>query len=201
METRLIRSLAVLGVPGVALGLFYLLLRTFNFQFAQIGPTWGAVIAILFLFVVGAVTLLALLLWRPTKLDGAVPENSSVMVLQAKEETVTITDLLRSVGHDVVKIDAHTHQLGVAAEYEWKKVKYPESKMIMQRLEEMDVGKNNNGVNAKTIYFDVLEIQLSDGRKKEIYFDISSFFNGGGSSMIDPDSFIAGKIEDIYARK
>jgi len=201
METKLISSLVALGVPGVALGIFYLLLRAFNFQFAQIGPGWGALIAILFLLIVGGVTLFALHLWRPTKSDGAGSKKSNVITLQADGETVTLTDLLRSVGHDVVKIDAHTHQLGVAAEYEWKKRKYPMSEVLMQRLMEMDVGRNTKGTDVKKIYFDVLDMQLPDGRKKEIYFDISSFFNGGGSSMIDPDSFIAEKIKDIYAQK
>lgn len=127
MESRLLRSLVVLGVPGVALGVFYLLLRAFNFQFAQIEPISAAIIAILFLVVVGGVTLFALHLWRPTRPSGVDPPNSKIMVLQASEETVTLTELLRSVGHDVVKIDAHTHQLGVAAEHEWRNRKYPNS--------------------------------------------------------------------------
>jgi hypothetical protein len=46
--------------------------------------------------------------------------QSKIMELQTAEETVTLTELMRSVQHDVVKVRAHTHQLGVAAEYEWK---------------------------------------------------------------------------------
>ncbi len=56
MEVSIIRALVVLGVPGVALGIFYLLLRSFNFQFAKVGPEWTAIVAILFLFVVGGIT-------------------------------------------------------------------------------------------------------------------------------------------------
>jgi hypothetical protein len=48
MEARIIRTLVSLGVPGVALGMFYLLLRPFNFQFSPIERTWAAIIAILF---------------------------------------------------------------------------------------------------------------------------------------------------------
>jgi len=37
MEVKLIRPLIVLGVPGVSLGFFYLLLRTLEFEFGLRG--------------------------------------------------------------------------------------------------------------------------------------------------------------------
>jgi hypothetical protein len=60
MEARILRTLAALGVPGVALGVFYLLLRQFGFQFSTIDPVASAGIAILFLLLVAGVTLYAL---------------------------------------------------------------------------------------------------------------------------------------------
>ena len=197
METRLLRILAVLGIPGVALGIFYLLLRAFNFKFAQIDPGWTAIIAIMFLLVVGGVTAFALHLWRPTRLGSSKANDSKVMVLQRGEETVALTELMRSIGHDVVKVAAHTHELGVEAEYEWKRQKYPNSQVVQQRLVEMDVGRNSGG-KAEKVYFDILDIKLSDGRTKELYFDISAFFSGGGTSITDPDSFIGRKIRELY---
>jgi len=65
MESKFIRILVTLGVPGVALGIFFLLLRTFNFQFSQVNATWTAAIAIIFLLLVGAITLFALHRWSP----------------------------------------------------------------------------------------------------------------------------------------
>ena len=67
MVTKFIRSLVALGVPGVALGIFYLLLRTFNFQFSQISPLWTAAIAVLFLLIVGVITFYALHRWSPDR--------------------------------------------------------------------------------------------------------------------------------------
>ena len=64
METKLIRSLIVLGVPGVSLGVFYLLLRQFNFRFDNIEGKWAAIIAILFLLIVGGIVLYALSKWH-----------------------------------------------------------------------------------------------------------------------------------------
>jgi hypothetical protein len=55
-----LRTLAALGVPGVAFSVFYLLLRQFGFQFSTINPTASAGIAVLFLLIVGGVTIYAL---------------------------------------------------------------------------------------------------------------------------------------------
>lgn len=67
MEPRLIRALVSLGVPGVALGIFYLILRAFDFHFEPIESTWAAAIVILFLALVGGVTFYALRRWAPDK--------------------------------------------------------------------------------------------------------------------------------------
>lgn len=67
METKLLKGLIVLGVPGVALGVFYLLLNRFNFQFEIISPALSALIAILFLLIAGGVTLFALHRWTPPR--------------------------------------------------------------------------------------------------------------------------------------
>jgi len=67
MESKIIKSLIVLGIPGVALGVFYLLFKNFNFQFDAIPPVLSAVIAIVFLLIVGGVTLFALYNWAPSK--------------------------------------------------------------------------------------------------------------------------------------
>ncbi|MBZ4220186.1 MAG: hypothetical protein LAC69_08430 [Chlorobium sp.] len=65
MESKIIKSLIVLGVPGVALGVFYLLLKSFNFRFSEIGGTFSALIAILFLLIVGGIVFYALHQWAP----------------------------------------------------------------------------------------------------------------------------------------
>lgn len=65
MELKLLKRLTVLGVPGVAFGVFYLLLRKFDFRFESIPPILSASIAILFLLVVGGVTVFALHRWAP----------------------------------------------------------------------------------------------------------------------------------------
>jgi hypothetical protein len=39
MKSRILQAMVVLGVPWVALGVFYLLLQGFGFKLSTIGPT------------------------------------------------------------------------------------------------------------------------------------------------------------------
>jgi hypothetical protein len=78
METKFIKTLITLGIPGVALGIFYLLLRQFGFRFGEIGSIASATIAILFLLIVGGITFYALREWSPRK---EVYESSAKRVL------------------------------------------------------------------------------------------------------------------------
>jgi hypothetical protein len=199
MEWKLFRIFALFGVPGLALGVFFFVAREFKFRFAEIEPIYSALIAVLFLIIVGGITWYALYAWRPGR--GKSQESSidtrKVMVFDTPEESVTLTWLLRSIQHDLIRIDAHTHTLGVAAEYEWMRKNYPGSKREMQQL----VSFKSDREAGREVFFDVLKIVLPDGRKKDLYFDISSFFTGNSSSVIDPESFIAEKIKEIYALK
>jgi hypothetical protein len=123
------------------------------------------------------------------------------IVLKLDEETVTFTELLRSIQYDVIKVHAHTHVLGVAAEYEWIRQRYPKSETVQQALTTLDLITGKKKYKTDQIHFDVIIVKLSDGRKKEIYFDISDFFDGSGSSQFAPKTFIAKKIAHLYEIK
>lgn len=86
MEHKILRIATVLGVPGLALGVMYLLLRSFGFSFSTIDPLMSGAIAIIFLLVVGGITSYALHLWRPqiqtspiqtTSNEGLIDKSSS----------------------------------------------------------------------------------------------------------------------------
>jgi hypothetical protein len=110
MEAKVIRSLATLGVPGVALGIFYPLLRGFNFQFSQIDPVITGLVAVLFLLLTASMTAYALHPWRPAASHKQKKsDDKSVLEIDFSGERVVMRELLHSLGHDVVKIDAHTH--------------------------------------------------------------------------------------------
>jgi len=46
------------------------------------------------------------------------------------------------------------------------------------------------------VRFDVIKIELASGREKEVYFDISSFFDGKGTSM--SGDFFGRKLLSLY---
>jgi hypothetical protein len=99
------------------------------------------------------------------------------------------------LSHDVVKIKAYTHVLGVRAEYAWINENYPNSERIQQSLEILELSESP--YESREVRFDVIKIELAGGREKEVYFDISSFFDGQGTSM-SGDSFLGRKLLSLY---
>ena len=88
MENKLIKSLIVVGVPGVALGVFYLLLKSLNFEFSKIDPTWSAIIVVIFLLVVGGVTVFALHRWSQNDKTSVSDKNT---VKSSEPQSITIS--------------------------------------------------------------------------------------------------------------
>ena len=188
-------------MPGVALGVFYLLLRNFSFQFSQVDKTWTVIVVLLFLGVVTVVTLFALHRWAPAS-HPSYPlsdrANTSEFNYKVGEETVTFVEKMRTLSHDVVKVNAFTHPVGVEAEYAWIRTKYPNSKRIMQSLTTLKLMTGRDGSEAERIHFDVIKIELEDGREKEIYFDITSFFDGEASWFVDRQGFFGKRLSALY---
>lgn len=65
-EIELWKVFASLGIPGLALGVFYMLSRQFKWKFPQVPRIWVGPIIILFIISVSGITLYALTLWAPT---------------------------------------------------------------------------------------------------------------------------------------
>ena len=65
MEIKFWKTLAGLGLPGVALGVFYKLYDKFDWPLAKIPPDKMFILVLFFMAIVAAVVLCALFLWRP----------------------------------------------------------------------------------------------------------------------------------------
>ena len=127
------------------------------------------------------------------------PKVSKVepMILQFGEEQVTFTELVRTNDYDIVKVNAHTHKLGVAAEHIWLKRRYPSAKMRTQALTTLKgLAPGAKGESAK-VHFDVINIEFEDGREKDVYFDISNFFTCAGA-LLDGKTAVATKLRQLY---
>lgn len=115
-------------------------------------------------------------------------------VIKYKDETITFEIMLRSQHFDIVKIHAITHVLGVHSEREWINKYYPDYSWGMQKLRNITLDGN------KSIPFDIICISKGNNHK-EIYFDLSDFFNESGCTSSDMNKFAEGKIKEIYNRK
>lgn len=116
-------------------------------------------------------------------------------VSEYADEKITFDVKLRSQDFDVVKIHATTHKLGVHAEREWLNKNYPGYTNNMQSLSHI---KTNEG---KEVTFDILSIQKGN-KKKDIYFDITDFFNGAHVSFTgNVHEYAEQKIRDIYSKE
>lgn len=107
MESKLLRIVVILGVPGVALGVFYLLLRGFGFDFAPISPVWSAVTAIVFILVVATVTAYALHLWRPNTPPKSSSQQSNDSIRSADEAKRESLSASYRLGFSLAKVAWH----------------------------------------------------------------------------------------------
>jgi hypothetical protein len=75
LEAKFIKPLIALGIPGVALGVFYLLGNKFNFRFSEVSPVLSALVVVVFIVSITGVTIFALHRWSPQKNEA--PEAAS----------------------------------------------------------------------------------------------------------------------------
>ena len=115
-------------------------------------------------------------------------------VSEYADEKITFEVKLRSQDFDIVKIHATTHSLGVRAEREWLNKEYPGYTNNMQFLRHI---RTSDG---KELTFDILPIQTGN-KKKDIYFDITDFFDGAHVSFTgNVHEYAEQKIRDIYGK-
>jgi len=114
-------------------------------------------------------------------------------------EKVWLTTMLREDTYDVVKVEADVHIAGVAGEHAWVKRKYRGSEITGQSLTTLDL-MQGRGYEASQIHFDVLKLKLRNGKRKDVYFDISSFFHADPLAPLDPKSSVGLKIARLYKK-
>ncbi|MEJ2313772.1 MAG: hypothetical protein P8Y85_03140 [Nitrospirota bacterium] len=125
-------------------------------------------------------------------------ENNAPPIVDVNGERITFTEMIRSSQFDVIKVHAHTHSFGINAEYIWINHRYPKYEFLKQTLTTLELMSGKSKYETNQIHFDVITIQLPNGKKKEIYFDISSFFSGATPWRLPHQSFVAKKIKEIY---
>lgn len=67
MELTAWRAFVSLGVPGLALGILYMLFRRFHWQFPEVPRVWVGPIIVLFMAITGGIVYTALENWAPVR--------------------------------------------------------------------------------------------------------------------------------------
>lgn len=117
--------------------------------------------------------------------------NQKEFVIEYADEIITFKEKLISQNFDIIKINATTHVLGVRAEREWLNKKYPGYENNMQILTHIETKQG-------TRTFDILPIRKGN-IKKDIYFDITDFFDGASvSNHKNVSEYVGAKINQIY---
>lgn len=76
MEDAIWRAFVSLGIPGLALGVLYMLFRRFHWRVAEVPPTWSGPILVLFMLISGGIVYFALSKWAPNASEkGAQPST------------------------------------------------------------------------------------------------------------------------------
>lgn len=84
MDLEIWKIFTSLGVPGLALGVFYMLFRSFEWKFPAVPKVWVGPLILLFMLLVGSITFYALTLWAPQRqnavsLDEKINHNTKLL--------------------------------------------------------------------------------------------------------------------------
>lgn len=148
------------------------------------------------IIVIVAIILMAIpQVWDGVKKITSLFHRKKEFVSEYADERITFEVKLRSQDFDIVKIHATTHSLGVHAEREWLKKYYPGYENNMQFLDHVITD------DGRTIDFDILPIYKGN-KKKDIYFDITDFYNGAHVEFTgSTHKYAEQKIRDLYSNK
>jgi hypothetical protein len=76
MDIKYWKAFAALGVPGLALGIFYKLYQKFDWPLKNIPTDRMFILVLVFMGIIAAVVLFALFLWRPRSPEPLKPPDS-----------------------------------------------------------------------------------------------------------------------------
>lgn len=119
-------------------------------------------------------------------------QKSDTYKIKFKTEKVIAQRIFSSEHVDIIKLEAISHVYGIQSEYEWKKKYYPEYDCPMQSLHFFQTEQGEK-------VFDVLHL-TKECKKKDLYFDITSFYYGPIGDFGDNDKYVAQKINELYKK-
>jgi hypothetical protein len=113
-----------------------------------------------FIYIISASLTIMILSCSPSKKNSVLPANGN------KDSLSTLVHMEDGLSFETaVVIHKSTETAGVSAEYQWIREHYSDYHVVQQSL---------NNHNKKP--YDIIQIQFSNEKKLDLYFDISQFF-------------------------
>ncbi len=95
-KISLFQIFASLGIPGLALGIFYMLFKGFRWKFPAVPKQWVGPTIVIFIIVTGGIILTTLILWAPNPNNGTrandTMEKIDTVLAVVKDSTFTFID-------------------------------------------------------------------------------------------------------------
>ena len=115
MNTEIWKIFVSLGVPGLALGIFFMLFKSFKWEFPKVQKKWVGPIIVLFMVLTFSLVFYALSLWAPNvdQKEQAAPINSlgkselklvDISILNSQSDYSTVDLKLKNSGNDTAFI-------------------------------------------------------------------------------------------------
>ena len=93
MENNLLKIFVSLGVPGLALGVFYMLFKSFKWDFPQVPSVWVGPIIIFFMLLTSSIVFYVLTLWAPKKNHDNKIDPPSTQIVSSKQKNYGIKEI------------------------------------------------------------------------------------------------------------
>lgn len=103
-EVEIWKVFTSLGVPGLALGILYLLFRSFEWKLPAIPRAWVGPVLVLFMIIVGGIVFYALTLWSPSQSSNF--SDSTDPMLSQKAPDFQVKLILRIMGWRVYLLNS-----------------------------------------------------------------------------------------------
>ncbi|MCF6436244.1 hypothetical protein [Pseudoalteromonas sp. MMG022] len=184
MDLKLIELVIPLGVPGVALIVFYLISKKFDIKLSKLGKKTSAAFAFVFLLFVGGVVLTTLYFWKPIETTS---KNNIIERSYIKEskythngEVTIIREIERNVQYDLIEVSSKNLIVGVFSVYDWLEDNYPAYQRLSQAIMLLPVDKSD-----KKIPMDEIVIKLKSGHEKKIYVNNDTLWANSNKNTLE----------------
>ena len=150
MESKLFKMFVSLGVPGLALGVFYMLFKKFDWNFTNVPPEWVGPIIILFMILTTGIIFYTLSLWKPRSAPAySVADGNQVTKNGATALNTVLEDLEEFLKRKYEQEDNGENKILKEKIYEAKEHVEETANHTRHYIADLKVGKRDRKIEGK----------------------------------------------------